>query len=249
MSCQNQFKILNKEWKSILKHKKLNDFEAIWAIECPPFEPINERRGGYSGVYRIQLEEVETPIFLKRQKKHNTRIRLKKVPTFYREYLMLRYLSESKVPVAQWIAFGCASEQRAFLMVEELRGYHSFDLINFAKQSNQDKQTILKSIALTLSQLHQLNIRHGSCYPKHLFLKKEEKGYSCKLIDLEKASRVIFQKNAVITDLDQFIRHDSQMNSEEIAILLKQYCQLMGQQWQYETLFKQMQKRAQKKSA
>jgi len=249
MFCKTQFKILNSTWINILAHQKLLDFEAVWNIKSKPFEPINQRRGGYSGVYQITLQDEQGSaknIFLKRQKNHNTGFFLISIPTFYREYKILKKLSQLKIPVVQWLVFGCTGK-RAILIVEALDGYLSLDKIPFVDYDIKEQQLLLKSIALTLSQLHQHNIKFGACYPKHLFLRKQENHYDCKLIDLEKAKTVLFKEKAIIADFDQLIRRDEQMTTENIEYLLTAYCQFMGQKWRVNKLLKKINRKVLKK--
>ncbi len=246
------FEVLNPAWQKSFDAQHFSNFKQIWEIDSEPFEPINERRGGTSGVYRIPFiseQQQNIHVFLKKQENHYTkswRHPIKGVPTFYREFLMLQALSAKDIPVVQWLAFGW-QDKRAFLITNELAGYDSFEDFKFKNLNQADQKTLLASMAQTLAKLHQYSIRHGSCYPKHLFIKYQDNAFICKLIDLEKAHPVLFQKKAIVLDLAQLIKHDRQLNPADIDYLLEQYCLQLKQKIKPQDLLKQIQKRIYRK--
>ena len=252
MSNKVIFKILNPAWQKVFNIQYLSTFKQIWAIDSEPFEPINERRGGTSGVYRIPFineQQQNIHVFLKKQENHYTkswRHPIKGVPTFYREFLMLQELSAKDIPVVQWLAFGW-QDKRAFLITNELADYQSFEDFKFKDLNEADQKKLLTSMAQTLAKLHQHSIRHGSCYPKHLFIKHQDNAFICKFIDLEKAHRVLSQQKAIVLDLAQLIKHDTQLNQADIEYLLEQYCLKLEQKIESQDLLKQIQKRIYRK--
>ena len=64
---------LSAQYQSALSRHQFDDFESIWASEIKWFEEPNQRRGGWSGVGRIELSHNDVNflnIFVKKQKKH-----------------------------------------------------------------------------------------------------------------------------------------------------------------------------------
>jgi hypothetical protein len=43
------------KWQEILSHNDLDSFEKLWALQLEWFEEPNQRRGGWSGVSRCDL--------------------------------------------------------------------------------------------------------------------------------------------------------------------------------------------------
>ncbi|MBY0544184.1 MAG: hypothetical protein K2Q14_01380 [Gammaproteobacteria bacterium] len=64
---------MNENWQAILKANNLDNFEKLWNLKADWFEEPNKRRGGWSGVSRVELVHPEggkAVIFLKRQENH-----------------------------------------------------------------------------------------------------------------------------------------------------------------------------------
>ena len=65
----------SEQWQEILAFNDLDTYEKIWALKAEWFEEPNERRGGWSGVSRIELKLPSggcVGAFLKRQENHVT---------------------------------------------------------------------------------------------------------------------------------------------------------------------------------
>ena len=65
----------NDDWQQILFDNNLDDFDDIWKLKTKWFEPPNIRRGGWSGVVKIDLDtpQGKIGIFIKRQQNHITK--------------------------------------------------------------------------------------------------------------------------------------------------------------------------------
>ena len=80
-------------WAEVLRHNQLDTFEAIWNLKAPWYEPLNVRRGGWSGVSRINCKLPggdEVGVFIKRQSNHRTRHPLLPEATIAREWRCLK---------------------------------------------------------------------------------------------------------------------------------------------------------------
>jgi hypothetical protein len=82
---------LNPVYEALLLHNQLADFDRLWDLQAEWFEEPNRRRGGWSGVCRLELRgegEQVVPVFLKRQENHRARTLrhpFKGIPTVRRE--------------------------------------------------------------------------------------------------------------------------------------------------------------------
>ncbi|MCF6281752.1 MAG: lipopolysaccharide kinase InaA family protein [Candidatus Polarisedimenticolaceae bacterium] len=207
-------------WQAILHHNNLDNFDALWELQADWFEPPNERRGGWSGVSRIQLE---TPagetigLFLKRQENHVCRSiknPIRGVATFLREFKNIRRFQELKVPTLEPVFFGLHhvnGKQRAILVTRELAGYQPIvdrPQENPALHSIEARRSLFSTLAELMRRMHADRRQHGCLYLKHLFMKPlAEGGFDVRVIDLEKTRQLLSQKRAIFRDLYTLSRH------------------------------------------
>ena len=78
--CTTHLKMMHdfvaNDWGLIARTNGLDSFESIWTLDIGWFEEPNERRGGWSGVSRYEIELPDgrrEGIFIKRQQNHITR--------------------------------------------------------------------------------------------------------------------------------------------------------------------------------
>lgn len=202
-------------WEKILKSNKLNTFDLIWDLEAGWFEEPNERRGGWSGVSRIEVEgeNGETiGIFLKRQENHNTKAwnkPFKGIPTFYREFKNILRFIDNDIPTVEPVYFSYRYKEgncQAILMTKDLKGFESLDAPLYARdgalmQNKTKREQIMLAVANATRKMHDHHFRHNCFYSKHIFVRCSEDKYEVKFIDLEKLNRNIFKKNAMMRDL------------------------------------------------
>ena len=92
------------DWVDALRAGGLDRFESLWALQAEWFEPPNHRRGGWSGVARIELPGPDgrpTGLFLKRQENHTRRTfrhPLHGEPTFAAEIRNILATQQAQVP-------------------------------------------------------------------------------------------------------------------------------------------------------
>lgn len=212
-------RFLAKNYKKLLENLKLDDFDSIWNAKVDWFEEPNERRGGWSGVGKLNLSDGERSygIFLKRQQNHQ-RYTLRHPffgqPTFASEFEMIEYLAKQNVPSLKPVAFGTRASpdgQQAILMTEELFGFESLEvatelLFKAARPSVSDQNSLIMQVASTVSKLHKSGVQHRSLYPKHLFVDKV--GLKpVVVIDLEKSRIKLFSLVRTVYDLASLNRH------------------------------------------
>jgi hypothetical protein len=211
---------LANDWESIARANGLDSFESVWTLDIGWFEEPNERRGGWSGVSR---HEVELPdgsregIFIKRQQNHTTRSWLHPfsgIPTFRREFNNLILLQSFDVPTLDMLYFAerkSGADRRAILISRELTGYASLDhCIDYWNRHGYPEKDVwhetMQRIAAVARRMHQHRIQQNCFLPKHIFVGEVEGRMDVRLIDFEKAKRRWTSESALLRDLDTINR-------------------------------------------
>lgn len=245
-----------------LEQLELSTFEQLWDCEIAWFEAPNERRGGWSGVGRLQLQTKEGGslcLFVKKQQNHGRRTLLHPLrgePTFRREYKRLQYLQTHGIAAPQVVFYDekvIEGQSRAILVTEELEGYQPLDSLAdiwFAQGgiSRQYKQAMLRTIAESLRNFHQLGLVHRALYPKHIFVKSADGQAQVALIDLEKARFSPFFWYRAYFDLAALNRHAEHWSRSQRLCFFKQYCHLNRLSGLSKWLCRCIVKRSQRKS-
>jgi len=226
------------KWRNILAFNNLDSHEKVWVLEADWFEEPNHRRGGWSGVSRIELKLPEggvVGVFLKRQEDHITRTfgsPIKGVLTFAREFEVIRIFNKYKVPSLDLMAFDQWEEcghRRAFIMTEELAGYIPLSSDEYRiggkfVASTESKTQLFLKLAELMHMMHRHNFQHGCFYPKHVFAKQlPEGGLDLRVIDLERVKKRICKERLVFRDLDTLLRHSSSWSEDDKLAFFKIY--------------------------
>ena len=226
-----------KNWEKILRENELVSFGALWQLKADWFEEPNIRRGGWSGVIKIPLEQLnDTPvfIFIKRQENHMSRTWLHPISgiaTFQKEYDNIQLFHRYQIPTLELVYFGTRSyngNRQAIIATQDLEGYFPLDVLLPTSSSKvvkgwSDRQALLKATAKVLSQMHQHHLQHNSLYPKHIFAKPVGDSWDIKIIDLEKAKRRLFKNTAILRDLGTLRRHTLDWTTKEQVTFFKAY--------------------------
>ncbi len=210
-------------WREILQQNGLDSFDALWELDVEWFEAPNERRGGWSGVARIELttSEGETiGLFLKRQQNHVCRSPLhpiRGVLTFAREFRNIRRFQQIGVPALEPVFFGqrqIGDDHRGILVTRELEGFHPMDAPQFLPgragllASIGARRALFEKLAALLRRLHAHRLQHSCLYFKHIFIRPVgEAAFEVRLIDLEKARWQPLRQQATFRDLYTLSRH------------------------------------------
>jgi len=228
-----------KNWEQTLKLNKLNDFDSIWNLDAGWFEEPNKRRGGWSGVSRLKLKTENgdsVGVFLKRQENHNTKTLVKPIkgePTFYREFKNILRFIEFDIPTVEPVYFCYRyvnGKSQAILMTKELEGFESLDSALYARngqvmQNRGQRYKAMSAIAREMRKMHNQRFRHNCLYSKHIFLRTMDGEWEVKFIDLEKLSRSLFKRSAIIRDLYTLPRRISGWSLSDKLKFLKVYMQ------------------------
>lgn len=214
---------IGKGWDGVLRLNNLDSFDAVWRLEAGWFEEPNERRGGWSGVSRITLKTEDggsVGVFLKRQENHNTKAWYKPIrgiPTFFREFKNILRFIKHGISTVEPVYFNARYEDgncQAILMTKELEGFESLDAPVYARdgelmENKAKREEIMLAVAKAMRKMHEHHFRHNCFYSKHVFLRAVDGQWEVKFIDLEKLSRNLFAKNAMMRDLYTFPRRIS----------------------------------------
>jgi hypothetical protein len=207
-------------WQEILRHNDLDSFEKLWALQLEWFEEPNQRRGGWSGVSRCDLDLPEggkVGVFIKRQENHITRTLLHPfgMSTFIREIENILRFKQAAIAALEPIYFAVRKvdgDLRAIVCTEALDGYEPLENLTerWLKEGWPDRETrqrLMKTIASVMARMHDHKIQHNCFYPKHIFVRFAGDEVSIRIIDLEKAKVKVFRRYASFRDLYALNRH------------------------------------------
>jgi hypothetical protein len=227
------------EWEQISSFNGLGGFNGLWELRASWFEPPNERRGGWSGVARVELnlpDGAKETVFLKRQENHTRRTVSNPIfgePTFSGEIENILLLQQAGVPALEPLYYGqrkVDGKWRAILVTRELAGFQPMDVVTEEwvesgwGKSAVARRRFLSTLAVVLRRMHEQKLVHNSLHPKHVFVRLE-KGESpdVALIDLEKMRRALSVKRAMLRDLDSLNRRSYNFSRSDRLRFLKCY--------------------------
>lgn len=214
--------------RALLERHGLASFDALWALKLEAVDEPNTERGGWSTVYRLELDE--RAFYLKRQSNHLTRSLLHPFgePTFAREFRNIRRYAELNIPALQAAFFAerrVPGERRAVLLTRALDGWQDLDswLPRWHELDALHRGAILRACGELARRLHQAGQMHGCFYPKHIFLREQDGRVDAQLIDLEKNRPLLLGRRDRIKDLEPLLRRARIWNEAEVRELLAAY--------------------------
>lgn len=223
-------------WRQKFSDNDLDNFDAIWDLNTDWFEEPNQRRGGWSGVVRIDLNtpQGQEGIFIKRQENHITKTishPFRGMPTFQREFKNILRSKKNNLPIFDLVYFAkrkINGNLQAILITKELTDYIPLESERFLVggdliKNKQHKEKLIEKVADTLRQFHQYHYQHNCLYLKHIFVKPVEDSWDVKLIDLEKLKRAFFKRDAVFRDLYTLYRHAKGWSKKDQVKFFKVY--------------------------
>jgi len=247
-------------WQQRLANNGLAGFDNIWNLKAPWFEAPNERRGGWSGVNRIDLtcedQQIET-IFIKRQCNHvykNLCHPRKGKATLYRELKAIDLCQKNFIPIYEAIYFGVKQDStgtKAILITKALTDYQSLDqwVQQWQQQGWPDKhhqKNIITALAKITSKMHKSFLQHRCYHPKHIFLKfdQEYQTIDIKLIDLE---MLRYRLLPALRDLNALNRHSIEWSRTDRLLFYKVYLGIDKLNFINKLLWRRLQKRYRRK--
>ena len=213
--------------RSVLERNGLADFDSLWAVQLEAVDEPNVERGGWSSVFRLELDD--SAFYLKRQSNHLTRTLAHPFgePTFAREFRNIRRYEQLGVPALQAAFFGqrkVGSEQRAVLLTRALDGWTDLDaLLSRWSRMGGKQQAIIRATGELARTLHRAGLMHGCFYPKHIFLREQGGDWQACLIDLEKTRPLLLGQRDRIKDLEPLVRRAGCIGDDGVRWLLSSY--------------------------
>lgn len=214
--------------RAVLESNGLASFDALWSLKLEAVDEPNTERGGWSSVYRLELDDAA--FYLKRQSNHLTRTLSHPFgePTFAREFRNIQRYQALGIPALQAAFFAARrvpGERRAVLLTRALDGWQDLDtwLSRWLTLDNACKAGILQACGALARRLHQAGQVHGCFYPKHIFLRESVHGVEAQLIDLEKTRPLLFGKRDRIKDLEPLLRRARGWGEVDVNSLLQAY--------------------------
>jgi len=190
-------------------------------LDLPFFEPRNERRGGWSGVSRVEWSG--QVYFVKRQVNHSYREARRfflRTPTLRREYRNTARLNKINIPTPEIVIYS-EDGANAMLITRELTGY--VDLDTFLPGATPEKRTsMLGSLLEKTIRMHQNGYKHGCLYGKHIMVSAED-ATEIAVIDLEKMKYSPRKRSNAVRDISQLIRHTESWSDAEKELISEQY--------------------------
>lgn len=212
----------------LLERNGLASFDALWALKLEAVDEPNTERGGWSSVYRLEVED--HAFYLKRQSNYLTRSPLHPLgePTFSREFRNIQRYRKLGIPALQAALFAerrVAGERRAVLLTRALDGWQDLDqwLVRWSVLADAQRMAILKACGALARCVHDAGQVHGCFYPKHIFLREEQGAFQTQLIDLEKTRPLLFGRRDRVKDLEPLLRRAHAWGKAEMQVLLESY--------------------------
>ncbi|MDR2309171.1 MAG: lipopolysaccharide kinase InaA family protein [Paucimonas sp.] len=214
--------------QALLQRHGLGDFESLWALQLDAVDEPNIGRGGWSRVFRLELEG--KGYYLKRQSNYFTRTLHRPFgePTFAREFRNISRYEKLGIPALQAVFYGArkhAGEHRAILMTRALDEWTDLDqlLARWAQLPQAQRDGILQACGELARTLHAAGQVHGCFYPKHIFLRERRDGWQAQLIDLEKTRPLLLGMRDRLKDLEPLLRRAGAWSEADVRQLLGAY--------------------------
>lgn len=227
------------EWEHILRFNDLDGFDGLWELKAEWFETPNERRGGWSGVVRIELDlpgGAKEAVFLKRQENHTRRTLRNPIfgePTFACEIKNILLLRQAGVPTVDPLYYGqrkVNGKWCAILVTRELTGFRPMDAVidEWNKQGwGGDffgRRKLIDVLARVIRNMHEHKLVHNALHPKHVFVRLVRgRPPEVALIDMEKMRLAISVNRAMLRDLDSLNRRTPICSYADRLRFLKSY--------------------------
>lgn len=217
------------EDRTLLERHGLDSFEALWALQLFAVdEPNTASRGGWSTVYRLDLDG--TGYYLKRQSNYLTRSLHRPLgePTLAREFRNTCRYQRLGIPAMRSAFYAerrIGGERRAVLLTRALDGWRDLDsyLPSWSQLAAVQRHAIASACGVLARCVHGQGQVHGCFYPKHIFLQPSGDGFVAQLIDLEKTRPLLFGERDRVKDLEPLLRRASAWGDDDVACFLTAY--------------------------
>jgi tRNA A-37 threonylcarbamoyl transferase component Bud32 len=198
------------------------DLQHFIDLELDPFEPINVRRGGWSGVSRV--EWAGEVYFIKRQVKHSYRDSMHffmATPTLRREYRNFLRLEKIGIKTPEIVIY---AEQglNAMMVTKELDGFIDLDTYLERISSTEMRLRTFTRLTEILLEMHDHHLHHGCLYGKHVMVHVDDPE-NLAMIDLEKMRFNPRRRFIACKDISQLTRQTKGMQEGERDLVVAAY--------------------------
>lgn len=214
--------------RALLERNGVANFDALWSLKLEAVDEPNTSRGGWSTVFRLDLEG--RGFYLKRQSNYLTRTLHSPLgePSFAREFRNIQRYQQLGIPALEAAFYGerkVQGERRAVLMTRALDGWSDLDTLleQWPQLTGEQQQAILQACGQLARRLHAVRQVHGCFYPKHIFLQPEGAQYRAQLIDLEKTRPLLLGQRDRVKDIEPLLRRASAWSDDDVRALLAAY--------------------------
>jgi tRNA A-37 threonylcarbamoyl transferase component Bud32 len=205
------------------------DFSYWWDVAGEWVEEPNQRRSGWSGMMRAEIDG--RILYVKRQLNHQCRTFRHPFgwPTASREWEYLHRLGKLGVPAPVPVFHSVrqtADGVEAVLVTEELSGYR--DLAAWAGLDELARTELAAAVGGMVGRLHRARLQHSSLYDKHVMARRDGDGFEVALIDLEKMRPRLTVAMAARHDLEQLKRRQSLFDESQWAALEAAHARMLS---------------------
>ena len=225
----------NTDYQSLFECEGFNNFESLWNYSGEWVEPINERRGGWSGVCRLEVpNSSEPPLFLKRQENHNTKTfkhPFKGIPTYRREVKNIHRFKKHNIPTLDLIYYDERKFNNKYQAILISRALEDFEPLNewITKANDNQLNEMLRKLAEILQLMHSHGLMHMYLNTSSIFVRKTKKSLlersiiDIRIIDLESVRIQPISKQRRFKDLRYMLEHISGLTQQNFEDFLTHY--------------------------
>lgn len=216
--------------RGLLERHGLSDFESLWDVQLDDVDEPCAVRGGWSCVYRLELEG--SGFYLKRQSNYLTRTLRRPFgePSCSREFRTINRYQTLGIPALHAVYYGeryVDGDLRAILLTHAPDNWTDLESLvqQWSALSAHQRLAILQACGQLARTLHAAGQVCGRFYPQHVFLRQRSGAYLAQMIDLEKTRPSLFGWRDRIKDLEPLVRGAPAWTEVEVRELLATYLQ------------------------
>ena len=223
------------KFQSLFEDNGYSKFDSLWNYQGEWVEPINQRRGGWSGVCRLAIPNtLEPPFYLKRQENHNTKTfkhPFHGIPTYRREVINIHRFNKHNIPTNELVYYGerkLGGNHQAILITRALEEYEGLEDWITKANDNQLNDMLVK-LAEIVRRIHDHGFMHMYLNTSSILVRKTKKSLleSCKLdiriIDLESVRIQPISKQRRFKDLRYMLEKISGLTHQNFEDFLTYY--------------------------
>ena len=225
----NLFAFESESEKTYLIASGFTEFEDFWKLPKEFVDPVNYRRGGWSGVSKLVLGSgSKARHYFVKQQENQFRYSFRRprgALTYHYEIEAIRrnqILDLPRVDIAGWGMRKAGANHQGMIISREIE-YPSLSRVNAEQYQCQWEglEPILEKAGRSLFNMHGHRIQHGALFPDHFFI--DLSSGQIQLIDFERSRIRRSVHGAIAGDLQQLIKRLAHMPEFPLHALLAPY--------------------------